>query len=726
MTDVPSTAYRTSSRSPARRWPDETLAGAVLLLLFAALYLLTLDNGLRTGELAGGDLITHQYAQVQGRMSNAPGYPLYTLGGWLWFHAGRLLLGPAGNPIQILSSYSTFWALLALGLLYALMLEAFRVTPPVAEAGRLSRWKPVANRLNMGRGANWSRGFSRFLCLSTRPPEGSIPLLAADDARQTVHDETSASVWPIAFLATAFYGLTYFFWYYAVTTEQYASSVAWTLGVVLLAFRWERLRGDRYLLWLALLTGVGLAHQVTVLAVLPPLLWVVLRTEPGLVRRPKLAAAAVGLALLPLLSYAFVYIRGAQHPEWRGVGEWTSTWDWFWRFISTQQGRDELTWRLTPFFTHEFPALIWRELTWPGLLAGVAGLALLRGRRGQLIWDTIVIYLIFCWIDRLGNWFQVIMPVYALLALGIGLLAARLWRLSEGFLRHAERVNNSNRVAASVQRSISATEGCKLRGEKWRTAARTLILFALAALALYRGMTVYPRADSSDRPDDNGLAPAWAILADSPPTGAAILGTTEELLALSYVTQIWGQRPDLRPIAPTEVTGELVDAGFTVTAAALALLPAEVAANAHYSALGPTVIAVRAAPHFTLPPDWPAAAAPHDFGDGIRLLATQVARRLAGEWAIGLAWQATARPTRDWSVSVRLTQGGAELGQTDRRHPVAGAYPTARWSPGEVITDAYSLALSPAAAPDGLTVILYRVGDDGGFINLHVAQLPLR
>ena len=57
--------------------------------LFAALYLFTLDDGLRPGELEGGDLITHQYAQVQGRPSNAPGYPLYTMGGWLWFHARR-------------------------------------------------------------------------------------------------------------------------------------------------------------------------------------------------------------------------------------------------------------------------------------------------------------------------------------------------------------------------------------------------------------------------------------------------------------------------------------------------------------------------------------------------------------------------------------------------------------------------------------------------------------
>lgn len=634
------------SSAPRRgRAPSlELLAGALLLLLFAALYLLTLDDGLRAGELAGGDLITHHYAQVQGRMSNAPGYPLYTMGGWLWFRAGRLLLGPESNPIRILSSYSTFWALAALALLYGLILEALRVA-------------------------------------AAAPANGGAP------------DGPRPAVWPIAFLATAFYGLTYFFWYYAVTTEQYASSVAWTLAFVLLAFRWERRRRDRYLLGLALLTGVGLAHQVTVLATLPPLLWVALRAEPGLLRRPKLVAAAVGLMLLPLLSYAFVYIRGAQHPEWRGVGQWASTWDWFWRFVSTQQGRDELTWRLQPFFTHEFPALIWRELTWPGLLAGLLGLAGLRGRRGQLVWGAIAIYLVFCWIDRLGNWYQVIMPVYALLALGVALLADRAW----------------------------------LWAGRSRPAARALLLVALAVLALYRGVTVYPRADSSGRPDDDGLVPAWAILADDPPAGAAVMGTSEELLALSYVTQIWGVRPDLRPTAPSAAPGPWTEAELFSTAAALPLLPGELAAAAHFDALGPTVIAVRGAPNMEPPPGWSPAAAAYDFGDGIRLLGAQAVRQPeAGRWVVRLVWQATAPPGRDWSVSVRLTRGGAELGQTDALHPVAGAYPTMRWRAGEIVTDAYGLALPPDAAPDGVTVILYRVAEDGSFVNLGVANLPLR
>ncbi len=120
-------AHDPDARRAARR---RTWAALVLLALALLLYTLTLDNGLQAEELIGGDLITHQYAQVQARPSNAPGYPLYTMGGWLWFHALRPLAALASpappNPLPILSSYSTLWALLALGLLYAILTHITR------------------------------------------------------------------------------------------------------------------------------------------------------------------------------------------------------------------------------------------------------------------------------------------------------------------------------------------------------------------------------------------------------------------------------------------------------------------------------------------------------------------------------------------------------------------------------------------------------------------------
>ncbi|MDQ1301900.1 MAG: hypothetical protein QG637_1822, partial [Chloroflexota bacterium] len=628
------------SQLPAMSW----LAGVVLLLAFAALYLLTLDNGLRPGELQGGDLITHQYAQVQGRPSNAPGYPLYTMGGWLWFRLGRLFLGPRTNPIALLSSYSTLWALLALGLLYALILEV------------------TARRAGRGN-------------------------------------------WPVAGLVTAFYGVTYFFWYYAVTTEQYTSSVAWTLAVIWLAFRWERERRDGYLLAIAFLAGVALAHQLTLPIILPPVLWWALRSQPGLARRPRLIAVAVALGLLPLLSYAYVYVAGARHPEWRGAGAWASAWEWFWAFISTSQGRAELTWSGTLFFTAEFPALIWREMTVPGLIAGLFGWATLGRRPALALSAAFILYLALCWVDRLGNWYQVIMPLYALLAVGIAAGA-------EYGMRNA---NRKSQIAFDVSRLTFDVSRL----------TRFLILGCLGALLVYRAALSYPAANAHNRPDDAGLAPGWAMLADDPPAGAAILGTLPESAALNYLTVVWGQRPDLRPVTSEQAQALLAQgAPVVVTQAALPLVAQEVTLDAHYSALGRTLIRITAAPGRSLP----AGLQPwtHDFDATLRLAGGKVYRDAAtGETVALLAWEARGKPVADWAVSVRLTQQGREIAQVDHQHPVFGAYPTSRWSPGEVVGDAYPVTLPPGVAPDGLTVILYRRAPDGGFVNLDVARWTL-
>ena len=653
------------------------LAGLLLVLAAAALYLFTLDNGLRPGELTGGDPITHQYAQVQGRFSNAPGYPLYTMGGWLWFHAGRLLLGPAFNPISLLSSYSTLWALLALWLLYCLILEA----------------------TDRGNGGNWQ----------------------------------------VALLAGGFYAVTFFFWYYAVTTEEYTSAVAWTLAVLLLAFRWQRGRQDRYLLGISLLAGAGLAHILTILILIPPLLWFVLREEPRLLRRPRLIAVAISLAALPLLSYAYVYIRGAQHPEWRGAGQWATAWQWFWSFISTQQGRAELTWSWRPFLTAQFPALIVQELTPIGLLGGLAGLRWLGGRRAIAVYATLVIYIAFCWIDRLGNWFQVIMPAYALVALGLAVGADRLWRAG----RAADRRNldETGEPVAGRDRAVvaSPTPSPALSS----VVLRMVVMAAFAGLIVDRAVVSYPQTNSRDRAGDTGLAPGWAILADNPPLHAGVLGTLPEELALNYLTEIWGLRPDVEAITSDQARQMLAGASrpLAVTAAALPLVPQEVSPDAHYSALGSTLVSITARPATTLPtpersplPGVGLAASDaqvqsweHDFGDGLSLVGGRVTHNPAGgDTVVWLAWHARARPAQNWSVSVRLMQGDRETGQEDQEIPVAGAYPTGRWSAGEIVGDAYSFTLPAGTRPDGVRVILYRRAGDGSFVNLGEARFPLR
>ncbi len=608
-----------SSLLPDRR---RLIVLALFLLAAAALYLATLDNGLTPGNLQGGDLITHQYAQVQARPSNAPGYPLYTLGGWLWFHGLRALL-PDANPVAVLSSYSTFWALLALALLFALLY--------LTTAGNLA--------ITLGLGA--------------------------------------------------FYAVTYFFWFYAVSTEQYASAVAQTLAIVLLVHMWDRDPRDRYLYGLALLLGLALAHMVTVLAVLPGVVLFVLAKQPGVLRRGRLVAGAVVLALLPLLSYAYVYIRGAQHPEWRGAGAWSSTWQWFLSFVSTRQGRGELTWSLGPF-DGGFPQMIWQELTVVVLVLGVVGWFLWERRLTMLYGLTALIYLVFCYIDRLGNWYQVIMPLYPLILAGAGATLARLWAL------YPHRL--------------------------WRWVLAAL----LVALILPKAVENYPRANQRDRVEATGLAPGEALLAANPPTGAAILGTAEQRAALDYLTVIGGLRRDLRPITTAQVR-EVLAAGrpLLVSLDAANYAAAEARMPLRYSAWGPDLLVASTGALASVPIPG-AGTVSQPLGDGLRLVGYEVAPKdPAGRWEVRLAFKADSVPAMDWALSVRPLQLSVELGQQDHAALAAGMTPTTALQPGETVADAFRFELPPGARPDAVRLILYRRLPGGSFANLAELVLPV-
>lgn len=629
----------------------------LVLLVVGLLYLATLDNGLRPGELTGGDLITHQYAQVLARPSNAPGYPLYTLGGWAWFHALRSLL-PQANPMTLLASYSTLWALLALAVLFVLL------------------------------------------------------------ARITARN------WLLSALVTLLYAVTYFFWYYAVTTEQYTSAVLQTLLFVWLAWTWDdrqgeppgvhhRLTADHLLLLMALLTGIALAHLITVLAILPPLVWFVLSRQPGLLRQPRQLLTLVLVAALPLLSYVFIYLRGAQHPEWRGVGQWASTCDWFWSFVSTSQGRSELTWSLTPLWTAEWPALWWRELTVLGLLVGLMGWLRL-GRRGILLAATSVIYLLFSFVDRLGNWYQVVMPVYALLALGIGTVAHDAW---------------SGAVRATARSQPRIVHG--------------VIVAALVGSIIFLFVRNYPQADQSNRADDQGLLPGWHVLASDPPLGAAILATQPEADALRYLGIVAGVRGDIEPLT-TAQTRDRLAAGQAVyvTLNAAPLVVQEVVDTPHWRAVAPELLQVLPKPDVAHP-----SRTVQPLGDGLALHEVSAqwtstpetsswhdpAFRSATDTALDvhLTWQTVQIPQHDWSLSLRPTFRGEPVlrdgqpVQVDVQHPVYGQYPTSHWSAGEQVNDVYRLPLPAGAPVDGVTLVVYRVLADGSFDNLAAVTTPV-
>jgi hypothetical protein len=677
------------------------LAGWLLLGIAAFVYFATLDTGLLPRELEGGDLITHQYAQVQARPGNAPGYPLYTMGGWLWFHGWRSLLSlfvAAPNPIPILSSYSTLWAILALGLLYRILL---------------------------------------ILSRSVRWPSGH---------------------WPLAWLISVFYAVTYFFWYYATTTEQYSSAIAQTLGIVYVYLRWRREDDGRRtadggrrtaddnltlsplhpfilsschlvpapspqspiptLLLLAFLCGLSLAHMVTVAMIVPPLVAVVLWTQPDLLRRPLTVLGTVMAAALPLLGYVYVYVRGAANPQWWGEGEWTSGRDWFWSFLSTAQGQDELSWGLepgAPFFANGFPELIWQELSVPLLVIGLLGIALFARRRQDavarpgvdgrltaLLYGTLLLYAILCWVDRFGNWFQVILPAYPLILLGLMPVA---------------------------QCTIS-----RLARVRPELAALPLIL--LAAAILWRVDASLPAADSRSRSEDTALIRP-ALLLDQPlPLGAALFAEKADTLGLDYLINIWGLRPDLRVVSSPRADDVLAQGGIVLaTQTSVSLLLSEIIPDPslRLESLTPDWVALHTGAKLEASPQ---VRLDRAVGDGITLVGYSLERGPTGAPVLSgveapldltLYWQvAPDASPQDWSVSVRPLRGGALIHgvdgaplQQDSAAPVHGLRPFSGLSPTEIVADSYRLL--GGVDLDGLQVVLYRaVGD--GFENLAVVE----
>ncbi|MCB9157781.1 MAG: DUF2723 domain-containing protein [Caldilineaceae bacterium] len=656
--------FGASKGDKLRRWP--LLLFLVLALL---LYLLTLDNGFLPRELEGGDLITHQYAQVQARPSNAPGYPLYTMGGWLWFHGLRGLLRLAGeplpNPIPLLSSYSTLWAIVALWLFYL-----------------------VLYRLSQGR-------------------------------------------WWLAWLISAFYAVTYFFWYYATTTEQYSSAVAQTLAIVYFYLRWRQghatANGAFYVM--VLLCGMALAHMLTVALIVPPLVLVVLWQSPQLLRRARTVVGAVLVALLPLTSYLYVYVRGAAHPEWWGRGDWHTASQWFWSFLSTAQGREELSWGLEagrPFWGGGFPQMMWQELSIPLFALGLLGILFLGRRMAVLLYGTLFLYAAFCWAYRFGNWYQVILPAYPLILLGL-----------TGWSQLLDR-----RLSAPANRYVQA-------------AAALLLCVAIG----WRAQSSWPAADSRNRPDDTALPHAGMLIAQPLPSAAALFAPVQDALALQYLIDIWHIRPDLRVVSSRQAAAILQENGLlltTVEAAPTLLdeLPAPLAVQlqdqsadwvrvnnaAHPGAMeAPAVVLDEAAlsgvvlAGYSFAPTPVNPIAPQSASPAMDLmLYWQLAD---GVWPEGVS--ISVRPTLNGKL-IRVPQGAPNQGesnqgesnqivQQDRPRPVHGlAKLSAPFLQQQLVADAYRLALAePApAGVDGVSVILYQK-KDGGFENVAELAFPL-
>jgi hypothetical protein len=340
-------------------------------------------------------------------------------------------------------------------------------------------------------------------------------------------------------------------------------------------------------------------------------------------------------------------------------------------------------------------------------MAGGIGIALLPRRLAFILYTTLAIYLVFDWMYRCGNWYQVILPAYPLLLLGVAALVERWeqhWAASRRWLAYAP-------------------------------------LILLAGLLSWRIAASWERADSRDRPGDTALDHA-AILLDQPlPAGAALFAPVAGALALDYLIQIWGLQPAARTVSSTEAgdllrQGQVVLTDFAGAPVLLSELPQDLALDRQ--AFSPDWLLLQ-------PEHSAAAASPaavrldQEILPGLTLLGYSVQPAPQGEpitrtapgvdvtlaWKIAGGWPAGAgislRPTAAGEFIADPARNEGAILQRDAGAPLQGLLSPATGKSRRV-NDAHRVPL-PAGA-DGITLIVYRSTTEG-FTNLYVTPLTL-
>jgi hypothetical protein len=324
----------------------------------------------------------------------------------------------------------------------------------------------------------------------------------------------------------------------------------------------------------------------------------------------------------------------------------------------------------------------------------------LLGRKPAFVlYGTLAIYLVFNWMYRCGNWYQVILPAYPLILIG---------------------------MAAAFDHWES-----RLRARRRWLAYAPLALLVVAIV--WRFDASWPQANSRNRPQDTALERA-AVLLDQPlPAGAGLFAAVEDALALDYLINIWGLRPDLRVVSSLEAGQLLRNGGIVLTtldAAPVLLeeLPADL--SPPRTVLSPDWLALGQPPPNTAP----SVSTAVGVVKGVTLVGYAVKPAPTGapvtEAAPAVDVMLFWRVDGDWppglGVSLRPTQAGAFVpdpatGGVIQRDAAAPAQGLVTPAPDSPTVDAHRVPVPNGA--DGIMLIVYQATETG-FENL--VELPLR
>ncbi len=472
-------------------------------------------------------------------------------------------------------------------------------------------------------------------------------------------------------VAAAALALSPVFWSQATIAEVYGWQSGLTAIWLWLALRWGKGK-DGSLTPLALTTGVMLAHHRVTVLLFPALAYWLWANRKRIGR--SLGAAIAGL--VPLLSYAYIPIRGMTVTSLDGT--YRNTWSGFWHWVLASSYGTFL--RQNPFHVHYTPGYffdLWLRQFGPvGLAVGVLGIVALWKKK---TWVFLVLALLanaaFATTYRVADVDVFFIPSFVLFA---PFVAAGLAAVSE-------HVPSSRVVGTALA-----------------------ILFLAQPLAIARhdwhGM---------DRSDRWGVYDyAVDMLSQPMPTNSRIVGLLGEQTLIRYMQCCHGMRKDVIPLAQDDparrlrLVEDLMRQGETVY-----LTRKLEGAPERFSlgASGPLVRVWEPGQEQYAAPEHPVN---RQVAPGVRLVGYDeaVRRTHAGPVVrLTLYWLVEKPQHADLKVSARLLSGGEVAASVDD-WPVHRAYPTRYWRPGETISDVYDLRPSASGSYTPL-IVLYRSED---------------
>ena len=487
-----------------------------------------------------------------------------------------------------------------------------------------------------------------------------------------------ASPW-LAASVSLLYGLTRTVWIHNVIAEIYSFNLLLLLTLLCLAFWRGPWRGRVY--WLALTAGIALAHHRAFITLFPALLYAIWPTLRASGRKlPRLSIVSLLLVAVGFTQYAWPMLRAQSGAAWIYgapstlpalldviLGEEYS------RFIGSLSSLAELQQNIELVNN-----VLLQEMSLPGILAGLAGLALaLRTRRRLAL--TLLLSGLSSWLFHMLFYSDIlsalILPIT--LSLTFGWLFA-----AEALLMHFGNRQTQGGVALCIM---------------------------VAALLLTRHNTTFIRKLTND---PAGLETV-ALLEAAPQGSTVMLAWGTHYFAAAAAQLYLGQlahitlADDKQDLVPAFLDDTLITPDYSFFNQPPAWWTEKLEQTVWLQAAGPNLVHIRSAPKVVGSDD--AGPSAHD---------AQL-QCLPDRLALEVVWHAGAdAPDEDLSVYVKaFAADGSLIAQGDQFAPVYGLRPTSSWLAGERLRDFYPLDVKPEEVFT-LAYGLYRANETGEFENV--------